>query len=209
MNRPLLTCWIALGFIFVAWASFQVLQSEVPWNSEVAAAWVQAIGSLLALLIAIAVPAWQSYRSEKMTLSDRRRRELGFLTAAYGAISEAAGVAVFICQLASEEPESFDVGMLEQMASDAIATLGSIPSHDMPDAGVMGSLKLARISITHIKPLIIFTKAHIEAGTLSESHKQILRNKADTLLARANDIVPLLAPEVEAAAFHYDDFEVP
>lgn len=48
-------------------------------KSEVIAAWVQAIGSIGAIIFAIALTSWQHYKAQQFAVSERRRAVLNML----------------------------------------------------------------------------------------------------------------------------------
>ena len=67
--------------VLVTWALTSAHPTKLTLTSEQWAAWVQAIGSITAILIAVAVPATQHYVSEREKRSEKadRARSLGLL----------------------------------------------------------------------------------------------------------------------------------
>src|SRR5208337_2925626 len=48
------------------------------FTAESAPAWVQAIGSIIAILVAIALPAWQRWASRRDAKEDQEQREIEY-----------------------------------------------------------------------------------------------------------------------------------
>jgi len=70
------------GVAIVGLAAFAVITATIGWHNiakapgEVVAAWVQAIGTILALVVAVGLPAWQVERDQRQRKDERLARFL-------------------------------------------------------------------------------------------------------------------------------------
>ena len=156
------------------------------------AAWVQAWGSIAAILVAVGVAWWQFYSSRLMARRARREKALVMI--------EAIGAFLSIY---ADELRSID-GALDNVDSQAVATfltkikpetlflsversIHAIPLHDLPDRGsvslvvaLMNQIRTDRDTLTRLKgftaeghlPFIsTVLKNHIDAlGELGRQH---------------------------------------
>jgi hypothetical protein len=153
-----------------------------------AAAWVQAFGSLLALAIAIAVPAWLSLRTE----ARERKREADQAAivhrAAYAALSEAYVVLAYLYQSTVRPRLSVDHEALAGMARDALKAITAIDLHAVPSPTVMATLKVAKISLGSAEQLVGLVADTLKVGPPTAAQVATLRAKAEGLAVMLNKV---------------------
>jgi hypothetical protein len=155
------------------------------------AGWVQAVGSIIGIATAIAVPAWQSERGERLQRADRAQRELSFASAAYAAVSEGASVAASIYATCKTHPQGFNRMSVELLIADVLQSMNAIPMHEAPRSDIFSVVKLARIQINQIHPILGTLEELAVADELTSAHLDLLRARANRLIEIANDAAQL------------------
>jgi hypothetical protein len=83
INRSLVALWVALGvgaglWLLVGSVAYWVRHGWLPPDT---AGWVQALGGLLAVAVAVAVPAWQKRHEIQLAAIDERKRRIDSVNA--------------------------------------------------------------------------------------------------------------------------------
>lgn len=83
INRTLLALWVAVGigaglWLLVGSVAYWVRHGWLPPDT---AGWVQALGGLLAVAVAVAVPAWQKRHEMQLASIDERKRRIDSVNA--------------------------------------------------------------------------------------------------------------------------------
>lgn len=114
------------------------------WVSDTGTpAWIQAIGSLVGIAIAISVPAWQHKIKERTNTADRTRADLRTLEALRTIFHEAGEIAQEGAHFSSVDPQRNSGGertARAQRLAQLQAELSGILLTDMPDAMMVKTL---------------------------------------------------------------------
>ena len=146
--------------------------SQWDWAGQTAAAWVQAVGSVVAIGIAIAVPAVQHRAdSRRKALHDRQDagRLLG-IAAQLATSCLATMVAIYQARRNVDHQESQEERRIQYQAiTDVLACLEGIPMERMPSAGAARRLLGLRFAIRSASDIIEHERPDWLPGGLERS----------------------------------------
>lgn len=152
-------------------------------TSRDAAAWAQAAGSVAAIFVAIWATTHQVAKARQIQLEQQRRRETIVLGAIYTAIVEAAGFMNTIycaCQHVDAGEPYLGESAIREMLTSARKILDEIPLIEVPEPGALSALRMARLQLTDIEPLVRmlaigFQNRHFESKQLEIIHYRTQR----------------------------------
>lgn len=120
-------------------------------------AWMQAIGSLVGIAIAIGVPAWQHKLSERMKTADRTRADLRTLEALKTIFHEAGEIAQEGAHASGIDPQRNGGGERAarvQRLAQLQAELSGILLTDMPDTMMVKTLAEGRRHMAKLQEIL-------------------------------------------------------
>lgn len=120
-------------------------------------AWIQAIGSLVGIAIAIGVPAWQHKLSERTKAADRTRADLRTLEAVKTIFHEAGEIAQEGAHASGVDPQRNSGGeraARAQRLAQLQAELSGILLTDMPDAMMVKTLAEGRRHMAKLQEIL-------------------------------------------------------
>ena len=164
-------------------------------TSKDAAAWVQAVGSVLAIFVAIAIAAWQNYQARKDAREAENQRDVVKIEAAYAAISEAASGASHIYCNCVNQKRPLDAGGKRILLDEALQSIKRLSTVDAPDPLVVVNLTLAKLQVSQLIPYLSELSDQSRDHEYTTRQIAFLKGRAVKLLELANQLADLLPDE--------------
>ena len=153
---------------------------------EGVAAWVQAIGSVLAILAAITVAAWQSREGRLAILRQlavARREKIEPLRAMGAIASEAVQEAVNRLKPGTASKDYFSGGYSPILLRDMIEALDKVPLHELGDFDLVRQFTSLRRMIATAKRMLDRMSKEIDVQGISPESIATFTRLADKLVA--------------------------
>lgn len=196
-------CAIALALLFGSLTLAIYRGSAVigRWAAQAEApAWIQAVGSILAIMFAVAIAAWQTAQSRALLAAEHQRKALVMLEAVRTFVDLYAREIQAIAAMIDKSNPAVQSDFLLRIDPEAQfksteRSAQAIPLHDLPDAAavrlvveLMNHIRTDRNAIANLKlalnsgelaqaPGLYSLKGHVEAASR-------LLNKADAAIQR-------------------------
>jgi hypothetical protein len=150
-KTPHLAIWNALAFMIAAGVAARLLTSDLEWRSESAAAWAQAVGSVVGIGIAVWVgsDASRSAKDARAQLEQHRlrRAEAVQWSALHAATMTDSVIAAAEFMLTDPEARASIVqfGFGDWNFEDVIVALDAVPMHEAESIDVMHGLARMKV----------------------------------------------------------------
>lgn len=161
-------------------------------NGKDAAAWVQAVGSVLAIFVAIAIAAWQNYQTRRDARETEKKRDVVKIEAAYAAIAEAASGASHIYHSCLDQKRPLNAASKVILLDEALQSIKRLPTVDAPHPLVVVNLALAKLQVSQLIPCLSDLDEYSKDHDYTPQQIAFLEGRAVKLLELANSLADIL-----------------